>query len=489
MADFPENGVQVLPAYISFNVRKVISALEDAIVVDPKLQQTTGELVREAKEVLRAREQFRDLLQNPQLAAVRQQLELVYQQILALRDFEDALNGIRLITPSASIPQVDMDTMQLALKADRVKYTVVFFDVANQHLAFVDRFVPGYGGPRPTAARLKDFTVLVELARGGPERDWRLGLLRAECRIGLRQIVSAPSGQLSALAEYAKLQVDPDTGPTKRKFLAIRAGAAHLAAADALFRGSRNLSDAVRAKAGAAYESAVSVLGEHNVSPDNPSRVQIENHAKNRLAMLAERVNVLGLRDSLVPPFRHQFLLGLTLDHIGFAREAIQAFVTYQTKADDLDAAELETAAELEIAGRNIDIARDELKAAAARAGATAAQIAEIDRQLEILNGEDLEAETFQTAFQELGQVVAAGAQGAAIGGAPGAVVGVAVGLASVVAGRFSRKNELEFQMRLAELDQRIAGLQAAVAESEVHIAIRREEFLQDEAGPRRRPP
>ena len=98
----------------------------------------------------------------------------------------------------------------------------------------------------------------------------------------------------------------------------------------------------------------------------------------------------------------HQFLLGRTNEHIQTARDAVQKFVTYQQKADDLQAAEQETQFELDIANTGVDTALE-------RQAIAAAQVTHADIQLEQIENQQgpFSMQSLAGVFEFAGKVAA----------------------------------------------------------------------------------
>jgi hypothetical protein len=322
-----------------------------------------------------------------------------------------------------------------------------------------------YRGPVPTAAQRSQILAYNNLLANRTELRFQAGLLRAEAHVGLREFDDA-------LSEYGLLLDDPaELSPRQLRFLAIRAGMAYLASGDMQFS-SRNLSDDARALARSAYKNAISVVQEHDVSPNNPLYAQIVDYARNRLDMLLAGINFLGLRDSFVPVFRHESLLARTTAHIEKAQRAVEKFEDYQSKADNLEAAEQETRFELDIAREGVTIAMDRQTIAANQVERAMTQLKAISSQQGPFSFGNL-----ATVFGQAAQIASGFVD------KPDPVFSSLTaggGAASMVVGFFARQKELDFQRQLAELDKEIADLEKKITDSEVTIAESRVGFLED---------
>jgi hypothetical protein len=458
MATFPENEVEVLREYVSDALSELMARMQAglsgaSITVNGTVSGPNADLVNQIRAQRAGLLRF---LNHPSLNEARTKLQTIDEHFTH-RNFSGGLDEVGRLDALPSVPRVI--GFGNALRTTSVAFRESFTNPNGAEFS-IPRTLPGYGGPIPTTAQQTQILGWSSFLSKDDERRLRVGLLRAEGHAGLRQFTAA-------IREYRKLLDDPDgLSPSQLKFLAIRTGMAHLASGDARFRSSRHLSGADRATARAAYRDAGIVLQQHDVSSSNPVHAQIADYARNRIDMLVGGINFLGLRDSFVPVHRHQFLLGLTQDHVALARDAVQKFVTYQSKADDLEAAEQQTAFELEIARIGVDIALDRQGIAGQQVERTRIQLDEISRQ----QG-PFAVENFARVFEFAGRAASSPDAGP---------LAMGMGAAGMVFGHIARQKELEFQRRLAEVDQEIAKLEAEIAASEVDIANKRVQFLQD---------
>jgi hypothetical protein len=463
---FFEDEVRILRDYITDDLNGMLAGMRQGLsaAINVKIKGSIGgQNANLVEQVLSARQQLLQFLNHPSFDAALNALRDIGTMFVN-RDFGHALVKIEELAGLALVP--GLLNFDAAFRATPVD----FFDVVpTPHPGEPDaearfpRTLPGYQfGPVPTEEQRNQILTFNGFLSQATEWRFRVVLLRAEAYVGLRRFGDA-------LQQYGLLLANPDgLTPSRLKFLAIRAGMAHLGLGDVGFRSSRHLSDPVRAQVRSEYESAISVIEEHRVSALNPVHSQIVGYARNHLAMLGAGINFLGLRDSFVPVFRHEFLLQRTSEHIAAARDAVQKFVTYQTKADDLNAAEQQTAFELEIAHVSVTTAATQQTIATKQVDRTQIQIDQISSQQGVWTWDNA-TKVLDVAVKAVS--VRSVAQGIAVG---------AIGLVGMALDYEARQQQLDFQKRLAEVDHTIANLQAAIATSEVDIAAKRVQFLQD---------
>jgi hypothetical protein len=456
---FPENEVQVFREYVSEDLEKLMKDMEEALsaAAISITGSVTGPNADLVNKIRADRSRVLGFLSHDSSDAALRALRDIERLAVSQRDFEHALDRVDDL---ADVPAVSfVSSFGDALHSASVSFRESFSNPDGGPVFSIPRTLPGYGGKVPTSSERSRILAWSSFLSRDSERRFRVGLLRGEVMFGLRRFDDA-------VREYNRLLDDSDgLSSSQIKFLALRAGAAHLALGDMAFRANRVLSGKAKLRARSAYGSAIAVVEGHGVSSDNPAHGQIVGVARNRLDMIDAGINFLGLRDSFVPVQRHQFLLGLTNDHIAAARDAVQKFVTYQEKADDLTAAEQQTQFELDIARTGVDIAVD-------RVSIADQQVARVGIQIE-----QISSQQGPFALDNIAQVFDWAGKMAASPDAP--PQSMALGSASMVFDYMARQEELEFQRRLAEVDQGIANLEAEIAQSEVEIARRRVEFLE----------
>jgi hypothetical protein len=462
---FLENEVKVLQDYVSDGhvlFAGILHGLAVAkISVEGEIHDPNADLVQ---QILSAREQLFQFLVHPSCDAALDPLRDIGTLFLN-RDFEHALVKRKELAGLALAPGLLNFDFNVAFRTTPVEFTewvpIPRPDEPDE-VAPRPRTLPGYHlGPVPTEEQRNQILAFNIFLSQAAERRFRLGLLLGEAYAGLRRFREAQQ-------VYSLLLGSPDgRTPSELKFLAIRAGMAHLASGDSRFHSSRNLSAVTQIFAREDYENAISVVEENRVSPLNPVHAQIVDYARNRLAMLGAGINFLGLRDSFVPVFRHEFLLQRTTEHIARAQDAVQKFVTYQTKFDDLNAAEQQTTFELGVAQAGVDTAVD-------RQGIVTKQIDRTQIQID-----EISSHQGPFAWDNVSKVFDLAAKAVSTGSIVGAIGVGGVGLVSMALDYESRQQQLDFQKRLAQVDQTIANLQAGIAASEVDIANKRVQFLQ----------
>ena len=463
MAEFPEDRVELLAEYVPPKLDQILAAISRCIATDP-VDVVKVPSNRPARTVNDARKLLARFLGHGSFVGARQKLglgdeELGVYDAINQRQFQLALNRINQVPRDSSVPAVTVDDFTTALRRSSM---VFFLDKtkpgppgSEPEQILEQRTLPGYDGPELSTVQVRGLVVLGELIRGGPERDWRLGLLRAESRKGLRQFKEA-------IDEYGKLLVDPDSGPTKRKFLAIRAGLVRVAKGDARYRAARRLDQKGKVAAAADYRAAIDLTRTHKVSFGHPLRKEIVRHAEQQLAKLDAGINFLGVRDSFVPVARFGFLRERIESHQGDAQDAVDRFERYLSRANELEDLSQELALELATAKRGVEIA-------AQRAANAASRVRQIDNQIEAISDQhDFLVAT--TLLENVGDIFGAAS------GSPGDMLG----LVSAGVGFAARHNELGHQRESAEIEREIAEREQTIARLEEEIAKDRRDFVQN---------
>jgi hypothetical protein len=458
VALFPENEIEIFREYVPDGLHDLMAAMREGL--DAAFIQVNGAVTGPNADLVAQirgrRAELRGFLGHPSFDAARGALRDIASRVPG-RDFDNARTAVEQLAGLDAVPRVF--GFDPALRTSSVSFREAFSNPDGGPVFSVPRTLPGYGGPIPNAAQRSEILAWSSFLSKDPEHRFRLGLLRAEVRAGLRD-------HDAALREYDGLLVAPSgLSAAQRKFVALRAGMTHLAAGDVAFRSARRLGNDTKARARSHYEAAVAVVEQQGVSPENPAHAQIVDYARNHISMLAAGINFLGLRDSFVPVQRHQFLLARTNDHVEAARDAVGKFVTYQEKADELQAAEQEIGFELEVARTGIETALDRQSIAAGQVTRTGIQIEQIENQQGPFSMQSL-AGVFEWAGKMASSPDPSG-------------VSMALGTAGMITGHIARQQELEFQHRLAEVDRDNAKLEEEIAASEVEIARKRVTFLE----------
>jgi Tc toxin complex TcA C-terminal TcB-binding domain len=488
MADFPENDVEILREYFPASTADAppLSALVDRIVaglqaatVPVKVQDDPAKN-GPAHSISEARRTLRSFLTDPVVASVRKALRAeaeedpagVYDRIVRQHEFDIALKDIDKLVPHAGTKAIAGGVLSLALRPTPVQFTEIEEidvdpnpDAPGGHIIKrkVTRTLPGYSGQGMNAAQRASLVEFNQFLRGETEHTFRIAVLKGECHVGKRDYEQA-------IREYSGILKVSAIGETRRKFLAIRAASAHVALAEISFRRTRQLTPEDEQSILTRLDTAISLLDEHGVSPDNPLRTEIASRVDQQKTKLAGHVNVFGFRDSLVPVQRFTFLEEEAGKRLDQAKGAAAKFEEFLTKANEREDLAAELRAELETAEENVTIATTRVAIA----------VDGIDRattQFDILSNEQAFL-TPKTVLDGFGSVLAS-ALGPAAAGGPGAVgMSAAVGLTSALVGFAARSTEVGLQARLAELDRDIALKEKTIADHEAAIAGIRRDFV-----------
>jgi hypothetical protein len=417
-------------------------------------------------EVNTARKQLLALLESPAFATIRARLTVVpagpgLVDSLVQRQFGLALQHVDAIraTTAPHLEPISEATIHKAFTTSPADYFAVTSTDPNEPDAGVLRTLPGYSGPVVTTTQRFRLSDLSELVAGGPERDFRLPLLRGECLGGLRRFGEA-------LAEYEGLLADDELSEPRREFTALRAALAHLARGDQVYRSERRLSPTVRDQALADYAAAVKVLDENGVRPDGLLFQEIVAAAQRQHAKITAGFNALGFRDSFVPPQPFEFLATRARENAAAAKDAEDRFVEFQLKGDSLADLEAELLAALADADDNKKIAAGNQSIARAKVQRAETQAAIVRSQQAFL--------VPATVFGGIESILRPFGSGA------GSLQGTQaqLGITSTIIGFGARNEELGYQARIADLDVQIAQQEQTIADLEFAMAARRFDFI-----------
>jgi hypothetical protein len=468
MAAFPENDVELLRDYLPGQLAGRIDAVADALARTILPAGHPRPVESGARALNQARRDLVANLRHPAFEATPGLLRSkggtgVYDRI-AQHEFglaRDALSDI-----GANVPAMTRETLDRALRTQPLPFT---FILVVEPTTEIDpetgrpikipggKFerkgtLKGYSGPELSSTERTEIVLLCQLIGGGPERDFRLGLLRAECRLGLGEITAG-------LEEYFRLLRADTMSSNRRKHVALRAGFARLALGDKLFRSARTLEDDARAKAAFEYSEGVALVHENGVTKGNPLLSQVEAHAEQQQAKLSGHFNVLGFRDSFVPVQVHEFLENRAREHLLEAGNAAAHFNEYLSRANELEDLEAELSQELAIAQANEQIAAEREAVAEARVERTDNQLDAIESQQEFL--------VPTTIFNGIESFFGGGGFGSIFG------------IGSTLVGFNARHDELAIQHAGAEIDHRIAEHEVTIAQLEAQVARIRREFVE----------
>jgi hypothetical protein len=472
---FPENELEILPDYVPAELQQLITTMRTAV---EKTGLTTQGTVDEDRpngklvvDVLAARRRVVRFFTHPAFDSTRQSLAQVARDFQT-REFHTARVDLdRIAAIATNVTSVNGSTFSTALRSTPIKYTEIRLKPANTPDGFIEVRVSAtlkaYTGPKPNLGQLGQILLYHDFISGKPERAFRLGLLEAERLFGLREFDRAVTQYSALLASAGGLTLE------RRKFLALRSALATLASSDQRFRKSRAPADEERASITAQYDAAVQLVVAHGVSSLNPLRQQIEAYAQVQKSKLEAGFNVLGFKDSYVPILRPEFLLQKAGERIGAAKDAVRQFIDFRGKANQLDDQEAELLLSEQIGKLTQQIAQERVGVADSQTRLADERIAAIREQLDSLLRNSILSAT--------GGILDAMASAMFDGkGTTSGLIESGNGVLSSIVGYFARQQELENQLRVAEIERSIAQREANIARLEQEIAALRKQFVQD---------
>jgi hypothetical protein len=129
----------------------------------------------------------------------------------------------------------------------------------------------------------------------------------------------------------------------RQQFVAIRSAFTHLTLGDQFFRKQRRLGEQERQNITRVYDTAVRLVQQSGISPDNPRRREVEIHATQQKAKLQSRLNYLGLWDAFVPAVqRFSQLERDTTSQVVAATESALAYASFLEKLEQITEQELD---------------------------------------------------------------------------------------------------------------------------------------------------
>src|SRR6266540_2850209 len=383
------------------------------------------------------------------------------------RDFGKALADIDALAQlRISVPAVTTNRILRGFTSSDVKFvSIVEVEVEpnKPERPFKQTVtVKGYKGRRFSSSQIARLMEFRDFLAGGPERDFRLGLLRAECHVGLARahpaggVVAADDHYREAIAAYEALL--PSGGvnqllTSRQRFVAIRAALAHVGRGDALFRRSFRFTTGERAEIASVYAAATGLLSRLGVT--GPDADPIVEYATQQRDKVEAGQNFLGYRDSYVPDNGPAVLADLAKSRIDAAIRAAGQFEHFKTSAEQLV---------------------DEL------AGLTQDQL---EREL----GVEIAIERVQTKLDNLGEELLAGLAEAVFGTISfkkGSGVGLegqasGPGVISSLVQYGGAKEDLQNQIEAAESALRVAQGDVEIADLELRLAASRVAFARDQ--------
>jgi hypothetical protein len=402
----------------------------------------------------------------------------IYRKIRG-RDYDAALTDLSLLAGlTMSLPAVTSNEIAQALTSSDIQFAVLLEVVDSDEPERLRRkqinTLKGYRGPKVDSDQRARLIELRGLLAGGAERDFRVGLLRGECNVGLaRQNAAGGSASVdqlfrdAILAYHRLLPASQAQVLTPRQALAaVREGQAHAGRADALYRRSFRFTADERGQIAEAYCGAIQAVSRNGVA--GPAAEQVKMYASQQIAKLVAGQNFLGYRDSYVPDRSPATLATLAKARIDAAVRASERFERFKTNVDTLleELAELtEKEKEREV---GLEIARLTTANAAERAGDAQRAIDHLkDKSDDLLLG--LGAGLAQAVFA----TVSVGARGTTLGGQASGP-----GVISSVVQYLGAREDLANQQQAAESAKRIAGRDSEVAQLEEQLAQARLDFV-----------
>jgi hypothetical protein len=315
-------------------------------------------------------------------------------------------------------------------------------------------------------------------APAASDTELRTSLLSAE-------VLASIVGSLPTLETVDVGTAEPIT--PRQQFVALRSGFAELGLGDALFRKSGGPDESGRAHITASYNAAVSMAASNAISPENPRRRQIEQYAAMQQAKLDAGLNFLGYRDSYAPILRPATLQALAERRIQAAAEAVQKFEFFKSKADQIQDQLRELDFQRDVKAIELAIADEQIAKVNDQVAIASTQIEKISAQLDGLDTSSL-VDIGGALLQGAAFAVLAGSTGGAGGAFAGSIIGSNVpgvvgalsGGASTLASYSARKNDLQFQKRIAEKEQDIGRRDVAIAKLGKQIAETTVDFLDE---------
>ena len=384
------------------------------------------------------------------------------------------------------LPAITDHVLDFALQREDVEFSVEVEIINPKEIVIgheiIKQKLPGYKGHVPGPdERLPLFSLSSLCSNNGTEFQFRIGLLRAERDLRLKQTETA-------IRKYdALLSLIPPDDTDRRAFLMIRKAHAHAALGDQRYRGAATFDHAI-IPAMIEYEIGEQLLiqngfslpefgnGELPVVADDPE-IRLLAQLRLQKSRALAHLNPFGLHDAFVPPIKEQVLKEQFQSHLTGARNAANTFFNFQDKGETLKNLQAEITQQKNQADESIKIAEDKIDISEKQEDLTENTINHISAQQDFL-----QTETAAAGFQV---VLNAAAAGAAAGPAAGVVGGLSAisGAIGVAVDHAKRSMELGFQAKAARIEKGIAGLQKNIAKIEEGITKSRAVFLGNQLG------
>lgn len=475
MADFPENEVQLLDSdYISeafidgvqtvFFTADDITEIPSSLRIEPLAARNKLRTIASARGTLLQlfASQVRD--NNP--------AEPIWDNKNRLWQLRDIMTEITRgnfdlaeskLVKLEGLPELRFG-FRNAFNTSAVDYELVMIEDSpfpNRPPTVVSRRearLPPYAGPRASSALGERLDAWVQFLSKGAEFDYQINLLKSEIWVGRRKFDEAIKLYNGLFKSSEVLDAIP-IGSPRRKFVALRAAFAYLDLGDQKFRKHRVVQDSERESITEHYDQAVRVLEENGVSPDNPLRREVETHANSQRAKLQNNLNCLGLWDAFVPNQRVTELERLATSQIKAAQESMQVFLNFLKDADHEQEKQMDVVEQRRLEG--------ETKAIRALNLANSTLSSEkIREQLKAIEGQQnfLGVNAFLGHARSIIQI-----------DSPGDIV---LGSIGNVVNLLDQQQQLDSQLRMAQIELQIAGNLAAIVQAEGRISDLRIELF-----------
>jgi hypothetical protein len=378
------------------------------------------------------------------------------------------------------LPAITDHVLDFALQREDVEFSVEVEIINPKEIVIgheiIKQKLPGYKGHVPGPdERLPLFSLSSLCSGNGTEFQFRIGLLRAERDLRLKQ-------PLAALKEYtALMMLSPNDDIQRVRFLRSRKAHAHALHGDQQYRTVKTFNAAGLALAMEEYERAEHLLslegfslpefseGEFPVVADDPE-IRLVAQLRLQQSRALAHLNPLGLHDAFVPLIKEEVLLEQFRIQLDGARNAATTFFNFQDKGEALNNLQNEIIQQKNEADESIKIGKDKIDISQKQEDLSQNTINHVSAQQDFLQTE--------TAAQGFQVVLNSAAAAASSGSGPAAGLTAMSGVIGVAVDHAKRSMELKFQEKAARIEKGIATLQKNIAKIEQRIAESRAAFL-----------
>jgi hypothetical protein len=457
---FPEDAVEIFRDYAPENLQGVRQSLTGKLMTDDEII-VLSEADEAVVAVNSARKKLHKLLNNANVASTIAKLDQVYDAVRRRKASETLIDELAAVSAAPGLPAMDGSTINLALGTKPAKYKALKLKphptLEGEFIEIkVPKVLPGYPGPLLSSDEVAQLADLHALMKGGKERDFRLGLLRAETRF----VNNDFDGALAILNPM----IAADTrGRPRRKFLGIRSAFTEIARGMTLYRSTRDLASDTIAASRAAFQSALDIVAFEEVQSD--VRGEIEQIATAQRDRIDALVNCLGYSNQHIPKGPDSATFRQLATNRTQQADAVRtSFVQFLEAHQNAVLAEAEAVFAVEQAERDRDAALENLKAANKREEAAKTRQRVVQRKI---------------ALEESTKYIDLIGQGAKLGLAASQTGVLALhGLLDFGLRQDVERQELETEKRLADIDAAVAAAGAAAAALDHDSAAARVGFL-----------